>query len=335
VSRKPLFSFNLEKVAGHGEDADPVALDRGDEWWLGAFDGVGGAGGQMYEVEGLPRTGAYLASRIAARTVHAWIGQSDLAGREVPGLRHELGRALREAAAASPTNGTALRSRMLRPLPTTVAILQVCAPIAASPEFPFQCRAIWAGDSRAYVLRPDRGLVQITRDHLSKELDPFENLTADCAMSNYVSADGEFRLEETYFGVEVPFVGIAASDGCFGYVESPIAFEWMLLDTLRRSRNPGQWRSLLSAAVAAVAGDDASAAVGLFGWKSFPAARADLRRRWERVDRDVHLLEASRVAAEAARDALQLAEQALNDRRTEVWTHYRRDYEGYASGEQS
>src|SRR4029453_376871 len=61
--------FNLGKIAGKGEDSDPI-LRQGPELGLvGVFDGMGGAGGTVYETPDGPRTGAYLASRIARDVV--------------------------------------------------------------------------------------------------------------------------------------------------------------------------------------------------------------------------------------------------------------------------
>ena len=59
------FGFNLGKIAGHGEDSDPILRDGPDLGLLAVFDGMGGAGGTVYETEDGPHSGAYLASRIA------------------------------------------------------------------------------------------------------------------------------------------------------------------------------------------------------------------------------------------------------------------------------
>ncbi|MET0425202.1 MAG: hypothetical protein ABW046_15065, partial [Actinoplanes sp.] len=265
-------------------------------------------------------TGAYLASRIAAETVAGCLGPD----ADVEGLCAELGRALRDAAAALPPTSGSLRSSIHRPLPTTAAILRVVAADEVRRRPAFRCRAIWAGDSRVFALKPGPGLVQLTRDHLREEVDPFENLTADSPMSNYLSADGRFHLAEAASVVEGPFAGIAATDGCFGYVESPILFEWMLLDTLAQATDPDDWNVRLQTAIGTVTGDDASAAVGLFGWPSFPALQSAFRARTRQVRREVDELE-------AARAGVRRAEQELDRRRRQVWARYRRDYEGYRS----
>ena len=63
------FGFNLAKILDHGEDSDPIIRDGPDLGLIGVFDGMGGAGGTVYETSDGPRSGAYLASRIARDVV--------------------------------------------------------------------------------------------------------------------------------------------------------------------------------------------------------------------------------------------------------------------------
>ena len=57
------FSFNLAKIPDQGEDSDPILRDGPDLGLVAVFDGMGGAGGTVYETPDGRRTGAYLASR--------------------------------------------------------------------------------------------------------------------------------------------------------------------------------------------------------------------------------------------------------------------------------
>ena len=59
------FGFNLGKIPGQGEDSDPIRRDGRELGLVAVFDGMGGAGGTVYETPDGPRTGAYLASRVA------------------------------------------------------------------------------------------------------------------------------------------------------------------------------------------------------------------------------------------------------------------------------
>ena len=63
------YAFNLAKIPNQGEDSDPILRDGPDLGLIGVFDGMGGAGGTVYETPDGPRTGAYLASRVARDVV--------------------------------------------------------------------------------------------------------------------------------------------------------------------------------------------------------------------------------------------------------------------------
>ena len=63
------FGFNLGKIAGQGEDSDPIVRHGRELGLVAVFDGMGGAGGTVYETPDGPRTGAYLASRLARDVV--------------------------------------------------------------------------------------------------------------------------------------------------------------------------------------------------------------------------------------------------------------------------
>ena len=52
-----------------GEDSDPIVRDGRDLGLVAVFDGMGGAGGTVYQTPDGPRTGAYLASRVARDVV--------------------------------------------------------------------------------------------------------------------------------------------------------------------------------------------------------------------------------------------------------------------------
>jgi hypothetical protein len=122
------FRFNLHKVVGQGEDADPILRVGPDLGLLAVFDGMGGAGGTVYETPDGPRTGAYLAARVARDAVErrmleligpAWILDGPAAAEELATtLRAALAERLTELKA--PTS--ALRSKLVRALSTTMAL---------------------------------------------------------------------------------------------------------------------------------------------------------------------------------------------------------------------
>jgi hypothetical protein len=55
-----------------------------------------------------------------------------------------------------------------------------------------------------------------------------------------------------------PFLVTCATDGCFGYVPSPMHFEHLVLGHLQGARSTDEWSASLQAEIAAVTGDDAA-----------------------------------------------------------------------------
>ena len=63
-------------------------------------------------------------------------------------------------------------------------------------------------------------------------------------MSNMIFA-GDFRINCVEEWVKKPFVAITATDGCFGYFSTPMAFESMLLETLQKADSPAAWEKAI------------------------------------------------------------------------------------------
>ena len=94
---------------------------------------------------------------------------------------------------------------------------------------------VWCGDSRCYILSK-QGLHQISKDDAEEDLDALEDLLASDSiqMSKCLRVD---MLEEPcllnhaslVFRDDEKFIMICASDGCYGYEETPMHFENVLL----------------------------------------------------------------------------------------------------------
>ena len=114
------FAFNLGKIPDQGEDSDPILRDGPDLGLLGVFDGMGGAGGTVYETPEGRRTGAYLASRIARDVVEQrmldllepdWHLNGKAAARN---LQHAVQQALKQRLQELNPAPSSLRSRLLQ-----------------------------------------------------------------------------------------------------------------------------------------------------------------------------------------------------------------------------
>jgi serine/threonine protein phosphatase PrpC len=326
------FAFNLGKIPDQGEDSDPILRDGPDLGLLGVFDGMGGAGGTVYETPEGRRTGAYLASRIARDVVEQrmldllepdWRLNGKAAARN---LQHSVQQALKHRLQELNPTRSSLRSRLIRALPTTMALVALQRTQPGGPTW--AGHVFWAGDSRAYVFE-SQGASQLSTDDLRDPGDALANLRRDSVVSNALSADTEFHINYRRVELRSPFLVVCATDGCFGYVRTPMHFEYLVLSHLLEARNTDAWSSALQAEIAAVTGDDAA--------MSTLGVGADLE--------EFQKLFAPRVAELASdfiepldelSDAVTRAEQELRalrsrqlDEMTERWNRYKSEYERY------
>ncbi|MGX1916071.1 serine/threonine protein phosphatase [Streptomyces phaeochromogenes] len=302
-----------EKQRGHGEDAEPLFLHHwsSGSGLLGVFDGLGGSGGRLVGQtrDGKERTSAWIASRCARAASEEWFQhsidhgvqrnpesyQESLIGglRRVGGLRHSK-----------------VNNKLRRELPTTAAVLDYQV---AADRVSWQC--LWAGDSRCFLLVPDEGLQQLSRDD-AESGDALVLLHQDPPMTNVVSADGAFQINGARGEALFPAVLLCATDGFFGYLETPALFEHVLLDTMAKADSQATWASLLAAAVASYTGDDATLTLAAFGFADYAEIRDRFAGRATTVRRD-------------HRDPLDgLTERAdITATRLQLWELYRAGYE--------
>jgi hypothetical protein len=219
-----------------------------------------------------------------------------------------------------------LRSRLIRALPTTMALVALQRTQPGGPTW--AGHVFWAGDSRVYVFQA-RGASQLSTDDLRDPGDALANLRRDSVVSNALSADTEFHINYRRVELHSPFLVVCATDGCFGYVRTPMHFEYLVLRHLLEARSSEAWSSALQAEISAVTGDDAA--------MSTLGVGADLQ--------EFQKLFAPRVAELASdfieplddlSDAITRAEQELRalqsrqlDEMTERWNRYKSEYERY------
>ena len=265
------FMFNVaaEMIPGHGEDSY-YSDCRDNEFVVCAFDGCGGAGSKKYaNLSG--RTGAYIASRAICGSVMAWYESSG----EISELRNYVDRALDICRKAGGTSGRLMGS-LGKAFPTTAAILRGCA---ARNHLKTEC--CWAGDSRCYILDMN-GLHQLTEDDIDGQ-DAMSNLRSDGVMTNVINASTNFELHTKHLLFDHPCVLLSATDGCFGYLESPMEFEYLLVDSLERAVSPEMWINNLHERFKEVSGDDYTLSVAVCGFNSFDNLKRYMSERRDYV----------------------------------------------------
>jgi serine/threonine protein phosphatase PrpC len=326
------FGFNLGKIPGHGEDSDPILRDGPDLGLVAVFDGMGGAGGTVYETPEGRRTGAYLASRIARDVVEQrmldllepdWNLNGEAAAEDLHG---SVQQALRERLAELKAPPSGLRSRLLRALPTTMAVvaLQRTQPGGST----WACHVLWAGDSRAYVFEP-AGARQLTTDDLRDPGDALANLRQDSVVSNAMSADTDFQVNYRRIELQAPFLVACATDGCFGYLQTPMHFEHLVLGGLQQARTATAWSSSLQSEIVSVTGDDAAMSMMGVG-ASLPEFQALFAPRVAELQEQFigPLDELADAVATAERELEALRQRQLETTK-EVWGRYKTGYESY------
>ena len=326
------FAFNLGKIPDQGEDSDPILRDGPDLGLLGVFDGMGGAGGTVYETPEGRRTGAYLASRIARDVVEQrmldllepdWHLNGKAAARN---LQHSVQQALKQRLQELNPAPSSLRSRLIRALPTTMAVVALQRTQPGGPTW--AGHVFWAGDSRAYVFE-SRGASQLSTDDLRDPGDALANLRRDSVVSNALSADTEFHINYRRVELRSPFLVVCATDGCFGYVRTPMHFEYLVLSHLLEARTTEAWSSALQAEIAAVTGDDAAMSTLGVGADLKEFQKLFAPRVGELASDFIEPLDELSDAVTRAEQELRALQSRQLDEMTEKWNRYKSDYERY------
>jgi len=301
-----VFGFCHEQIPGKGEDSCCYRIHE-QGGILGVFDGCGGLGAQSYARFG-GHSGAYMASRAVAAASMKWCeGQRAKDPIDIEALKGCIAEAFSVCDAVANEPQTKLRGAMVRPFPTTMSLFYFRH---AMKKTTFT--AISAGDSRLYLLDAG-GLKQLNRDDLAGE-DAFSNLYHDAPMTNVVSSDGDYELSKNSFVLTNACVLLAATDGCFGYLPSPMDFEWLLLSTLFHSQSVDQWQERLEDRIQEIAGDDYTLMGLVYGCESFDGLQDFLYKRYEQV-----------------RGIMEDLPDGVEPRR-QLWESYKQDYYALALG---
>lgn len=260
------FLICKEKIDTKGEDSGFESYNH-EAGIAAAFDGCGGLGARRCLAAG-DKTEAYLASRSASDAARQWFDNNcttelkwdtdelkELIDSNLDILKNKAG-----------SEGPKLMGSMVRSFPTTMAAI-----VFYVDDGELISKHIWAGDSRTYILE-ESGLAQISKDDIMGE-DAMTNLMRDGALTNVISADKKYTLGSTTFIPEEPCLMFSSSDGCFGYVPSPMHFEYMILKHLVDSESVDEWKDSLAEDINERAGDDQTLALAAFGFESFQIMR--------------------------------------------------------------
>lgn len=316
-----------EKIVGHGEDAPPLLISRGKAFAVGVFDGMGGAGATTCDSSfGDGYTQAYVASRIVCSSVDLFL-QNHLPTDDVTieDMKEVIKRKLREEKESFPPKvKSALRSKLVREYPTTLAIV-----VLQEYEKTYKVESYWAGDSHCYLWTKD-GFFQISKDDLEVNNDPMENLHNDSPISNCICADRDFTINSTTFEIpKGPAIILCATDGCFGYYQSPMHFEYILRSTSQKAKEEKEWEQLVKEEILKVTGDDCSLSLIAKGFSSFE----ELKKLMKSVPTDVlELIKQEQEVATAER-ILSEEKEKYEQKMASGWNSYKHNYIKYINNE--
>lgn len=292
------FIICREQVEEKGEDFY-LAQKNAEYLLLGVFDGCGGSGAKVYpQFDG--QTGARVASRTLAEAVKEWFMNSEVKEKPEQNLQKMMERKLKECQ-KEVQSGQMLLGSLKKEFPSTMAAFLV-------PKEMNQADFFWCGDSRGYVL-DDTGLHQVTLDDVPIT-DAMENLREDAPMTNVANASVPFTVHRKSAKLEKKSLILAATDGCFGYLPSPMEFEKFLLKTMAESENMQQWESELEKEIQKVTGDDFTLAI----WSGMFADYQKMKENFHKRHMDVE-------------QQYPLYEKVSEERLFQQWEEYKKSYE--------
>ena len=238
------FGFQIAYRSSGCEDAPP----QFNRFYSIVCDGLGGSGSFLHS--GIDsddhmnnHTSAYIGSRIVCDVVDSFLEKNYEIFRAAvfneendnnleinvlsmtQELKKELDNHLTDFGISDEIRGI-IENNNLRLFPTTLA-----SAVFFENDGEITVLAIWAGDSRVYLLDPQKGLLQLSRDDTNLSDESAEHAST---MNNCVSADNDFFLNFAVYRVDIPQIIFCCSDGCFDRLPSPLIFEWKLLQSFIR-----------------------------------------------------------------------------------------------------
>lgn len=252
-------SFCHEMIENGGEDSFFSSIKE-DKAIVAVFDGCGGLDSKIYQNFSF-KTGAYMASRLLSGATKAWFDNvGDPA--DIDEYKKLADRALGIAAQYADKRNVVIKGTMHKDFASTL-----CAAVVKPKKDKMHVDFAWAGDSRGYIFSPE-GLVQMTRDDIRNE-DAMSNLRNDGVLANVAYHGGKYSVNKRSATVTYPAIVVCATDGCFGYMTTPMEFEYLLLKALSKSKNANDWKELILHDLKEISGDDCTMSLISLGFGDF------------------------------------------------------------------
>lgn len=276
-----------EKVSGNGEDS--VLMANTDyASIIGTFDGVGGSGAKRYKKADF-KTGAYISSRNLSNRLLNDIFKRNYTNPSVfarENTVHELEKYIQSTLTVlsekfSEVTTSRLKSKFSKEFPTT-AVFAVCYPNFKNE---IETDVFWAGDSRCYLLNED-GLHQITVDD-SNIKSALDNISEDGKMTNVISLNDKVKLNHHHLNIRGPFFIFTCTDGCYGYIKSPMEFEFTILESLFQCISIDNFTEILDDRFNNVSQDDYSLSGLFYNFDSYESLKIFFEKRYIEIKKIV------------------------------------------------
>jgi len=350
------FSIYIEKIKNKGEDAKPLVVTENSNILLGVFDGLGGAGSiQKYKIgdDKDYKSGAYIASRVVKNTVKAYfeyvnlnkllnykfsiysfnfsffkdkkIDQKNIE-KFIKGLEQDILESLElyENSYADNSKSSLLKSKSVNLLPTTMALMSMIYINERRYIFTF-----WAGDSRNYILYK-YGLSQLTIDDIDDFDCTLNAINSNAPMNNYISLSKDFRINYRYFKEEEEKqILISATDGAFGVFDTPLEFEFMIIQTMQNSNSVKMWNEQIKSILKERQNDDISLIVYPVGFSDFNDIKNFYRERFNILSQKIESIKKNKEDIKRIENKLLEIQEVLQTNQKLFEQQLNRDWEEY------
>lgn len=210
----------------HNEDAPAVSNEK----YLIVCDGLGAGGQNKHTINGETHTSAYYGSRLLSQicseyyeenydVILANIKDSEALNHIVDELKATIKKQFDEFVDKYKLVKT-IKGKSIKLLPSTLSSM-----LFKVNDDSVDVVVISAGDTRSFVLTPQNGLQQLSKDDVDEDVDAFEKATI---VNNNICQDRDFTLNFRCYSIKLPCILFACSDGCYDYFASPMEVEYLI-----------------------------------------------------------------------------------------------------------